>query len=250
VRIIKSLAVIPARYESKRLPGKPLAELCGKPIIQHIWEIASKANFDDVIIATDDMRIEEKCKEFTQNVELTPPDLRSGTDRCAVVAKRLDYTPDIVVNIQCDEPMLEHGELDRMVGEFADSDFGAATLITKIENEEELFNPNTVKVILGADGRALYFSRNTIPFVRDAKPIRWLEYADYWKHIGVYAYKYAALVDYHKTEQSPLEKAERLEQLRFIENGGLMYCMKTNMQLIGIDTQADLEKARKIMGCG
>jgi 3-deoxy-manno-octulosonate cytidylyltransferase (CMP-KDO synthetase) len=195
------------------------------------------------------MRIEEKCKEFTENVELTPPDLRSGTDRCAVVAERLDYTPDIVVNMQCDEPMLDPAELSRLLGEFADSDFDAGTMVKKIDDEHELFNPNNVKVILGADGRALYFSRNTVPFVRDAKPILWLGHMDYWKHIGVYAYKYAALARFHQLDQTALEKAEKLEQLRLLEHGGLFYCMKTDMKLIGIDTEADLDKARKIMGC-
>ncbi len=226
-----------------------LADLCGKPMIRHVWEAASLANFDDVIIATDDMRIKEACREFTNRIELTPPNLLSGSDRCAVAAGRLDEKPDIVFNIQCDEPMLEPGNLTRLLGQFAESDFHVGTMIRKIDNPNELFNPNNVKVIVGTDGRGLYFSRNAIPFIRDIKPIEWINYHQYWRHIGVYAYKYDVLAKFHELDQSATEIAEKLEQLRLLENGALFYCMETEMELIAIDTEDDLKEARRVMGC-
>lgn len=244
---MKFIAVIPARYQSTRFPGKPLALLNNKPVIQWVYENASKA-LDEVWVATDDQRIFEAVGKFGGNVIETSKSHRSGTDRCAEAAKNLSQKIqfDVVINIQGDEPFIRAKQIKQLMACFAE-DTQIATLIKKIDNTEELFNPNRPKVVVDKEENALYFSRSPIPFVRGEKESGWLLSTTFWAHIGMYAYKKDVLQQITQLPHGILERVEALEQLRWLENGYKIKTAVTKHQSIGIDTPEDLEFAVQLL---
>lgn len=236
-----NLVVIPARYGSKRLPGKPLIELFGKPIIQHVYERASLSKKKDrVIIATDDLRIKEVCETFGAEVVLTREDIQSGTERVYEVVKNVDA--DIVINLQGDEPFIDPDLIDKLFEHMEKSRDYVATLCTEIKHEEEFKDPNCVKVVLDKDSYALYFSRSPIPYLRNRGSTR------LYKHIGIYAFRRDFLKRYVEMEKGILEETESLEQLRILENGLRIKVLTVDYSGFGIDTEEDLRKAKERFG--
>lgn len=237
------VAVIPARYASQRIPAKPLVDICGKPMVQHVYEQTRRARrVDDVLVATDDPRIESVVRSFGGTAVMTPGSLQSGTDRVAFVAKELDG--DIVVNVQGDEPLIEPAMIDEAVAIVAESEALVGTLVKKIERPAELFNPSVVKVALGMEGHCLYFSRSPIPFVRDAQNDEWLKHHIFYKHVGIYVFRRTFLLRFPTMAPTPLERAEKLEQLRILENGFAIRATVTLYESIPVDTAEDLERVR------
>ncbi|MCC6444657.1 MAG: 3-deoxy-manno-octulosonate cytidylyltransferase [Armatimonadetes bacterium] len=236
--------IIPARYASTRLPGKALANLCGKLLIQHVYERTARAEtLDEVIVATDDERILEAVRSFGGRAEMTSPEHRSGTDRIAEVAARLDA--DIIANIQGDEPLIEPKMIDTAVRALLeDKSVEMSTLKSLIHDEKDITNPNVVKVVTDLSGYALYFSRLPIPYCRDPRqsgPVR------HYRHIGLYAYRRSLLLRYPHLPQTPLEQLEMLEQLRALENGCRIRVAETDFESLGVDTREELERVRRIL---
>lgn len=227
------LGVIPARYASVRFPGKSLAVIAGKPMIQHVWERATQSRYlSQVTIATDDERIAAASRSFGAPVRMTRSDHASGTDRVAEVAASSDAT--VIVNIQGDEPLIDPGAIDTAILALLDEPgCEMATLKRRISNPVEIQNPNVVKVVTARNGDALYFSRHPVPFDRGAS-------GEWWKHIGIYVYRRALLLGYSALPVGPLERAERLEQLRALENGIPIRVAETEYDTIGVDTPEDL----------
>ncbi len=246
----RTVAIIPARYASTRLPGKPLADLCGKPLVQHVYERAARAtSVHAVIVATDDERIMTAVQAFGGTAVMTPRDLHSGSDRIAYVARSLEDA-DIIVNVQGDEPLIEPEMIDEAVQPLRDSrDLVAATLVRPIESTDELMNPNVAKVALDGNSNCLYFSRSAIPFGRDLPPTDWLRHHRYWKHIGLYVFRRRFLLAFATMAPTPLEKAEKLEQLRILEHGYTLRAVITHYDSMPVDTPADLERVRVILQC-
>jgi len=246
---MKKVIVIPARYASTRLPGKPLKEICGKPIIFMVYEKAMLSRLKDrVIIATDDKRIKDAAEGFGADVIMTSPDCRSGTDRCLEAVK--DIEADIIVNLQGDEPFIKPDMIDMLFEAMKNEYLDMATLCAPIANEEEYANPNTVKVVLDKSGFALYFSRSPIPYLRSqgsegqSKLPRISNFI--YKHIGIYAFSRQFLEKYVSLDKSPLEEAESLEQLRVLENGYRIKVLTSDYNGFGIDTEEDLEQAQSV----
>ena len=237
----KILGVIPARFSSSRFPGKVLASLSSKPVLQHVYERASQARrLSSTIIATDDARVFEAALNFGAEVRMTRADHLSGTDRVAEIAAAEDAA--IVVNIQGDEPLIDPAAIDAAVSPLEHySDVVMATLKKEIENPLEVTDPNVVKVVTDRQGDAIYFSRCPIPFARDGGPCR------HFKHIGLYVYRRDFLLRYSALPVGPLEEAERLEQLRAIENGYRIRVVETGYESIGVDTPEDLERVARLM---
>ncbi len=244
------IGIIPARYDSSRLPGKMLSDICGKPLIQRVWENAVKASsLRRVIVATDDYRIANVCDSIGAEYLITPLKIKSGTDRTAFAYEYfMDYA-DIIVNIQGDEPLIEPETIDNLCNTFNDSDADVGTLVKRIDSDADLEDNSVVKVVLKADGTALYFSRHPVPFVRDTNKEQWLKSQIFWKHVGIYAYTREALMQFVELPVSTLELTEKLEQLRLMEQGAKYLCVETKSDLIGVDTPEDLERVRKII-CG
>jgi 3-deoxy-manno-octulosonate cytidylyltransferase (CMP-KDO synthetase) len=237
------LGVIPARYASTRFPAKPLVEIAGKSMIQRVYEQVKKSTLiSEVVIATDHPEIFSHAKSFGGNVCMTREDHVSGTDRCyealTLQQKKFDY----VINIQGDEPFIMPEQID-LLAKKLDGITEIATLIKKIEQEEYLFNPNTVKVVVSTNQDGLYFSRSPIPYIRNTTEKDWLSKHTFYKHIGMYAYRTDILEKLKKLPVSPLEKAESLEQLRWLDNGFKIKTAETFTETIGIDTPEDLQKA-------
>ncbi|MBI4892517.1 MAG: 3-deoxy-manno-octulosonate cytidylyltransferase [Acidobacteria bacterium] len=230
----KILGVIPARFASSRFPGKPLASLAGKPMIQHVWERACESKLlARTVVATDDERIAAAARGFGAEVAMTRDDHPSGTDRVAEAAARTDA--EVVVNIQGDEPMIDPAAIDLAILTLLDdAKCGMATLKKRLSCPEEIANPNVVKVVTAGDGRALYFSRSPIPSNRGGEAV-------YWKHIGLYVYRRDLLLSYSSLPVGPLEQAEKLEQLRALENGIAIRVAETTYETIGVDTPEDLQ---------
>jgi 3-deoxy-manno-octulosonate cytidylyltransferase (CMP-KDO synthetase) len=236
---MKVIAVIPARYASTRFPGKALALLQGKPIIQHVYEAAlSSGLFADVLVATDDERISHAVSSFNGLVVMTSSRHLSGSDRIAEVVSKMDC--DIIFNIQGDEPFISKQPLSDLKEVFEDPTVQVASLMHELTDLCEIENPGNVKVVCDQDGNALYFSRAVIPYDRDGNST-----VTYWKHIGVYAYRKKALLRFVSMPQGTLERIESLEQLRLLENGISIRMVQTDYKGIGIDTPEDLEKARQ-----
>ena len=242
------VAIIPARYASQRLPAKPLADICGKPMIQHVYERTGRASsVERVVVATDDERIATVVREFKGDVMMTPANLQTGTDRIAWAAESLPGA-DIIINVQGDEPLIEPAMIDQAVRPLLeDSSILVGTLIRKIEHTDELLNPGIVKVVIDQDCDALYFSRSPIPFGRDFPPDKWLHNSTYYKHIGLYVFRREFLNRFRSIPQTPLENAEKLEQLRVLENGYNIRCSITTFDSIPVDTAEDLERVRSIV---
>ncbi|MGQ9630085.1 MAG: 3-deoxy-manno-octulosonate cytidylyltransferase [bacterium] len=240
---MKAIGIIPARFKAVRFPGKPLADLLGKPVIQWVYERARGAKLlNDVIVATDDERIARAVRDFGGNVEMTSPEHKSGTDRIAEVARRL---PDvgIVINIQGDEPIIHPDTIDAVAKPLLEDDsLQMCTCKFKIEDEEDLRNPNVTKVVTDSRGYALYFSRAPIPYKRDeGLP------GVYYRHVGLYGYRRDFLLKYAEMPQGTLERSEKLEQLRVLEWGYKIKVVEVHHLSIGVDTPEDLERVRRIL---
>jgi 3-deoxy-manno-octulosonate cytidylyltransferase (CMP-KDO synthetase) len=246
---VNVIGIIPARYASTRFPGKPLVLIAGKPLIQHVVERCQEARgLSEVVVATDDTRIWEVAQNFCR-AEMTSPDHPSGTDRLAEVVKRCEC--DAAVNIQGDEPLIDPAVIDAVAGALANCEMSTAA--TRIQSAEEYDNPNVVKVVVNAAGRALYFSRRTIPYLRDAAsgPIAGqLAAFPFLKHLGIYGYRRATLLRLVGFPVSPLENAEKLEQLRALENGVPIAVVRVEHDSVGVDVPADVAKVEKIIGHG
>jgi len=240
---MKITGIIPARYASTRFPGKPLIDIGGKSMIRRVYEQALKSKLlSEVVIATDDQRIYDHISGFGGSVQMTSSIHQSGTDRCAEAA--LFYPDsDVFVNIQGDEPFIDPKQIDLLCSCFSEQRVDLATLIKKISDMEELTSPNAPKVIINSKDEAIYFSRTPIPFLRDHKQDTWLQYQTYYKHVGIYGYRREALNAITRLPVSNLEKAEALEQLRWIENGYRIKVALTVIESIAIDTPSDLNKA-------
>jgi 3-deoxy-manno-octulosonate cytidylyltransferase (CMP-KDO synthetase) len=245
---MKAVAIIPARYASTRLPGKPLIVIKGKTLIQYVYERVKESSVEQVIVATDDERIVAAVKKFGGEAVLTSPNHQSGTERVAEVAASINA--DIVVNCQGDEPLIEPEAIDKAIAAFAeDPSIMVTTLITPLEKGEDLCNPHLVKVVVDHEGYALYFSRSLIPYPRDlletrntTQPGNEEKLAGYWRHIGLYAFRREFLLTSTALPPSPLETREKLEQLRILENGYRIKTVICSTPSIGIDTPEDVER--------
>lgn len=240
---VRALAVIPARWGSTRFPGKPLASLAGRPLVQHVVEAALRSGaFERVSVATDDERIADAVARFGGQAERTSSAHRSGTDRVAEVVARLPAgAPDVVVNLQGDEPLLDAGALVRLVNAFQDSQLAMATLVRPLADEAERRSPHVVKVVLDARGDALYFSRADIPFDWGGNQV------PRFAHVGLYGYRRSTLLHLAQLPPSALEQAESLEQLRALEHGIRIRCIRTDTGSLGVDTPEDLVQAEAVL---
>ena len=239
----KVVAVIPARYASQRLPAKPLVDLLGKPMIQRVYERVKQATLPTrVVVATDDERIASVVRGFGGDVAITSSQIKSGSDRVAAVAR--DAEGDIFVNVQGDEPLLAPAMIDEAIRVvLGDPSVLVGTLVKKIESKEELLNPGIVKVVVGDDRSALYFSRSAIPFIRDEQDqSRWLTSTTFYKHIGIYVFRKDFLLKYASMPESSLERAEKLEQLRILESGVKIKVGITEHDSVPVDTPDDVRR--------
>ena len=247
----KTVAIIPARYASTRFPGKPLALLGGKPVIQWVWEnVSAMPELACAVVATDDERIAEAVKGFGGRAVMTASTHRSGTDRCGEVVRKLreeGQAFDVAINVQGDEPFVRQEQLRSLVDCFTDGEVQIATLKTAIHSTAELMSPNNVKVVCDLRGRALYFSRQPLPHLRGVEPEQWTERHPYFKHVGIYAFRTETLEALVRLQQSPLELCESLEQLRWLENGYEIQVKETAVANIGIDTPADMALAEQYL---
>lgn len=246
---MRYIAIIPARYASTRFPAKPLAILGGKPVIQRVYEQVAGV-MDETVVATDDSRIYRAVTDFGGRAEMTSTDHRSGTDRCweAYCKHGGDY--DIVVNVQGDEPFIQRSQLEAIKRCFDNPATDIATLVKPFSAEDGLAaleNPNSPKVVLDKEGRAIYFSRSVIPYLRGVDKSEWLSRHTFYKHIGIYAFRTDILRQVTSLPQSTLEKAESLEQLRWIENGYRIGVGISDVETIGIDTPDDLARAEQFL---
>ena len=250
---MKSIAIIPARYASTRFPGKPLAQLGGKPVVQRVYEKVAPL-VDMAVVATDDERIYDVVEQFKGKVVMTSPDHKSGTDRVqeayTKVSQALGMTYDVVINVQGDEPFIAAQQIQAVKDCFMDARTDIATLVKPFHPEdglEALLNPNSPKVVLGANSQAMYFSRSVIPYLRGVEQSEWLQKHTFYKHIGLYAYRADVLAEITRLPQSSLELAESLEQLRWLENGYKIKVGISEIETIGIDTPEDLARAEEFL---
>jgi len=243
------LGIIPARYASSRFPGKPLADINGKYMVQRVFEQASKA-LEHVVVATDDKRIFDAVQSFGGRVVMTSDKHPSGTDRCAEAVsnyeKNYNQKVDVVINIQGDEPFIAEKQINLLSGLFANPDVQIATLIKPVDNEQTLFNPNKPKVVVDKNGKALLFSRQTIPHIRGCEQSEWLSNYQFYQHIGMYGYRKDVLLEITRLPKSGLETAESLEQLRWLENGYAIQTAVTTDEGLSVDTPEDLEQILKL----
>lgn len=237
-------AIIPARFASTRFPGKPLAIIGGKPMIQRVYEQAMACpELSEVWVATDDDRIKNAVEAFGGKVVMTSPNCLSGTDRCAEVLQKARIKSDIIINIQGDEPFIQPSQISQLIRLMVDTKAEIGTLCKSISDNVVIQNPNVVKVVKATNGKALYFSRHAVPFVRGFERKIWSEHAEYWKHLGMYAYRSEVLPKISKLPVGKLETAESLEQLRWLEAGYSIYVAESQNESIGIDTPEDLMEA-------
>ena len=239
---MKFIGLIPARYASTRFPGKPLALLAGKPVIQHVYEQAAKV-LDAVYVATDDERIYNKVLEFGGKAVMTSTEHHSGTDRIEEALEKIGGDFDVAINIQGDEPFIAQSQIETLCHCFEDEVTQIATLGKPFECIEAVENPNSPKIVVDNRGYAMYFSRSIIPFVRGVERQEWLKKYPFLKHLGIYAYRTEVLKAITRLPQSSLELAESLEQLRWLENGYRIKVGITNVETVGIDTPEDLQRA-------
>ena len=247
---MKFIGIIPARYASSRFPGKPLADMAGKPMIQRVYEQVKNC-VDSVYVATDDVRIQQAILHFGGNVVMTSQNHRSGTDRCFEAYQKIGQGYDIIINIQGDEPFIHPEQIESIKACFTDESVQIATLVKPFNESDDfetvLFNPNSPKVVVNKNNEAMYFSRSVVPYIRNKKYTEWLHSHTFYKHIGMYAYRPDILAEITRLPQSPLEQAESLEQLRWLENGYRIKVGYTYQETIGIDTPEDLEKAIQLL---
>ncbi|NVO31687.1 3-deoxy-manno-octulosonate cytidylyltransferase [Hymenobacter lapidiphilus] len=242
-----AIGIIPARYASTRLPGKPLIDLGGQTMIQRVVRQAQQANLQRVVVATDDERILDHVRGFGGEAVLTSPDHPSGTDRVRDAYEQLGIAADCVVNIQGDEPFIHPDQINALLDLFTNPATQIGTLVKPVVSEDELLSPHLPKVVLDGQGRALYFSRHPLPYQRQYPQSEWLAQHRYLRHIGLYAYRPAVLRALTQLPPSPLELAESLEQLRWLEAGYSIQTAETALETIGIDTPEDVERALRFL---
>jgi 3-deoxy-manno-octulosonate cytidylyltransferase (CMP-KDO synthetase) len=248
-KALKFIVLIPARYASTRFPAKPLALLGGKPVIQRVYEQVAKV-VSSVAVATDDERIAEAVESFGGRAIMTSPDHQSGTDRCWEAYQKVGEEYDVVINVQGDEPFIAESQLRAIMECFEDEKTDIATLVkpfSEADGIEALENPNSPKVVLDKESRAIYFSRSVIPYLRGVEREDWLKQHTFYKHIGMYAFRSEVLREITSLPQSPLELAEKLEQLRWLENGYKIGVGISDVETVGIDTPEDLERAEEFL---
>ena len=243
---MKFLAIIPARYASTRFPGKPLALLGGKPVIQRVYEQAVSV-LGQACVATDDERILQAVEAFGGKAVMTSTTHRSGTDRIEEAARKLDTDADVIINIQGDEPFIQASQIESLCKLFDDPETEIGTLGKRFDTIEAVENPNSPKIITDLRGYALYFSRSIIPFIRGEERAEWLQHYPFLKHLGIYAYRRNVLTAITQLPQSPLEIAESLEQLRWLQNGYRIKVGETDVETVGIDTPDDLKRAEAFL---
>ena len=247
---MKFLGIIPARYASTRFPGKPLADIGGKTMIQRVYEQVQDC-LDETWVATDDARIADAVRAFGGRVVMTSVHHRSGTDRCLEAAQKIGGNYQVVINIQGDEPFIQKVQIQLLKDCFLNhSDTKLATLVkpfTSKDSLESLLNPNSPKVVLNMKGEALYFSRSVIPYLRGVDQAKWLDKQLFYKHIGIYAYRMETLTEIAALPQSPMEIAESLEQLRWLENGYRIQTATTDIENLAVDTPEDLERIKQYL---
>ena len=239
-------AIIPARYASTRFPGKPLALLGNKPVIQHVYEQTSSV-LSEVWVATDDDRIREAVEKFGGRVVMTRADHKSGTDRIEEAAEKTGTQADVIINIQGDEPFVQPSQIKALMQLFDNTETQIGTLGKHFENIEAVRNPNSPKIVTDKQGFALYFSRSVIPYIRGFQDSEWLSHFPFLKHLGLYAYRREVLHKITQLPQSSLEIAESLEQLRWLENGYRIRVGLTDVETVGIDTPEDLQRAEEFL---
>ena len=243
------VAIIPARYASTRFPGKPLADIMGTSMIRRVYEQTKKASLiSRVVVATDDERIASHVRSFDGEVVMTSPDHPSGTDRCLEAFQQLGSGYEYIINVQGDEPFIDPVQIDTLAGTLQDGKTELATLIAKVKRPDILTDIGEVKVVMNEQGRALYFSRQAIPFLRNVPPGEWHLHHPYYYHVGMYAYRADVLEKISKLPVSVLEKAESLEQLRWMEHGYSITCALTGMDSYCIETPEDIDKVLRIIG--
>ena len=243
---MKFIGIIPARYASTRFPGKPLAILGGKTVIQRVYEQASSV-LEEAYVATDDERIFQAVEGFGGRAVMTRSDHKSGTDRIEEAAEKIGTDADVIINIQGDEPFIQPSQIKTLIGLFEDAGTQIGTLGKRFESMEAAMNPNSPKIVTDLRGFALYFSRSVIPYVRGAGAEEWFSRYPYLKHLGLYAYRRHVLQEITQLPQSPLELAESLEQLRWLENGYRIRVGLTDVETVGIDTPEDLQRAEEFL---
>jgi len=245
---MKILGIIPARYASTRFPGKPLIDIMGKTMLQRVYEQTSKSKkLSSVVIATDDERIASHAQSFGAKVVMTKAEHPSGTDRCFEAYKNFGEEFDYIINIQGDEPFIDPSQID-LLANICDGNTELATLMIKCNSHDVLFDKGEVKITLNTNNEALYFSRMVIPFIKGVDEKEWHKHFNYFRHVGMYAYRKDVLEKVTKLQPSSLEKAESLEQLRWLENGFKIKCAETLHDSHCIDTPEDVEKVIKLMG--
>ena len=243
---MKFIGIIPARYASTRFPGKPLAILGGKPVSQRVYEQVVSV-LGEAYVATDDDRIFQAVEQFGGRAVMTRNDHKSGTDRIEEAAQKLHTDADVIINVQGDEPFIQKSQLETVKHLFDDPQTQIATLGKPFESMEAVENPNSPKIVTDINGYALYFSRSVIPYIRGKEQTEWLQHFPFLKHIGLYAYRREVLSQITKLPQSPLEIAESLEQLRWLQNGYRIKVGLTNVETVGIDTPEDLARAEQFI---
>jgi 3-deoxy-manno-octulosonate cytidylyltransferase (CMP-KDO synthetase) len=247
---MRILGVIPARYASTRFPAKPLADIAGQSMIQRVYaQVSQSEKIGKVVVATDDQRIFDHVTSFKGTAVMTSPSHVSGTDRCFEALTLQEGTFDYVINIQGDEPFISPKQID-LLASLLDGNTELATLAKKITDQESLFNPNVVKLVRSSANEALYFSRSTIPHIRNTSDNEWLSKHTFLKHLGMYAYRADILEKITRLKVSSLEKAESLEQLRWLENGFRVKVAETDLETVGVDTPEDLDKAIAFLKTG
>ena len=244
IKKMKFIGLIPARYASTRFPGKPLALLGGKPVIQRVYEQVTSV-LDDACVATDDERIYNCVKEFGGKVVMTRTDHKSGTDRIEEAIEKIGGDYDVIVNIQGDEPFIQRSQIKTVCSCFDDEETQIATLGKPFTSMDAVANPNSPKIVVDNNNFAMYFSRSIIPFVRGKEQTEWLDHYPFLKHLGIYAYRRDVLRKITQLPQSSLEIAESLEQLRWLQNGFKIKVGLTDIETVGIDTPEDLERAER-----
>lgn len=246
---MRFLGIIPARYASTRFPGKPLADMGGKPMIQQVYEQV-QSTVHELVVATDDERIIDAVRIFGGRAVLTSNQHQSGTDRCYEAFLKIGANFDVAINIQGDEPFIQPSQIELLKSCFSEANTQIATLVKPFDSdsdfEQTLFNPNTPKVVINNQNEALYFSRSVIPYIREQEYAVWMKKHTFYKHIGLYAYRADVLKEISALPQSSLEVAESLEQLRWLQNGYKIKVAITHQETIGIDTPEDMAKAMKI----
>lgn len=243
---MKFIGIIPARYASTRFPGKPLAILGGKTVIQRVYEQVVSV-LGEAFVATDDERIRQAVEAFGGKAVMTRTDHKSGTDRIQEAAENIGTTADVIINVQGDEPFIQKSQLATVKALFDDPQVQIGTLGKPFESMDAVENPNSPKIVCDMNGYAMYFSRSVIPYVRGKESSAWLKHFPYLKHLGLYAYRREVLAEITKLPQSPLELAESLEQLRWLQNGYRIKVGLTDVETVGIDTPEDLQRAEEFL---